>query len=337
MKSTHPTSWFVAAAIAAVAALTARPAARADRLRNVQPGEPVPAFACPGLDRERVALDEADGRASVLVYLSARQPQSERALEAAHKTATALGKDQLAVFYMTADVDQQAYFRELRDRFSAYEPFALDAGQQIGGRLGLIVQPTIIVAGPDGKLIHIMASWGPDDGRRLELYCRHAQGEFGAGELIERLAALAAPGDEERGRAQRHRTTAGLLAARGLSDAAAEELRRALELVADDVPSALDLAEIHLAQGRLEEAERGVTAVLARHEDVPQAQLLMATIDLERGRLAEAENRLLPLQPLHPDTVRLNYVLGQLYEQKNDYAAAARHYRLAAAACLDAS
>ncbi len=309
-------------------------AAAPDHLRHVNPGDPLPAFDCAGLGSQRVRSADLEGKVLVLVYVAAHQRQSDAAMTAAHEVVSGEQREETALVFMSADSDQQAWFRERQGVIGANEPFAFDLGRKFAGQIGLIVYPTTIVTKADGTLLHVIASWTPQDRRRLEVYVRHALGELSEAQFIEEMSTPAVVGDLASQRSASHRAAAAILRRQGQLAAATQELSRALSAAPTAWEAALDLADLHLATRNVAEAERLVADVLARHPDVPRAALLMGLIDIEEGRLGDAERRLLPLQNTYPDTVQVQYALGRLFAQKGDVQTAAEHYRLAAEAAL---
>ena len=301
--------------------------APADQLRNVQPGQPLPPLEAAGLDGKPIRSADFTGKATVLVYLSARQRQSEETLASAHRVISNLGKSDLKLIYLSADTDQADYFRQLRDRVMAHEPFVLDDGRAYYGKLGLIVFPTTIIADREGKLRHVLASWTRDYEKQLEACSRHALGEFDEAELQKRLAAKAEEKDEARARAERHRAVAAVLRGKGLLDDAAQEFQQALAADPNYAEAGVDLADLLVAQGKLDDAESRLNEILARDPTARGARLTLGLVKLRRDQLDEAEKLLKDALLMNPDPVRAHYYLGQLYERKGDAQSAAEHYR----------
>ena len=303
-------------------------AAQADQLRNVKTGQPLPPFEVSGLDGKTVKSADAAGKVLVLVYLSAHQKQSEEVLAAAHRSISNSGSaEQLRLIFMSADLDQADYFRDLRDRSMSHEPFALDEGRAHYGRLGLIVFPTTIVSGKNGALLYVIAGCTLDYEHQLNLYCRHALGQIDEAELARELNAKPQPKDDARSRAERHRSVAAILRAKGLTDGAIQELDYALVADPQYADAVVDLAEILLAQNKTDEAERRVKELLAKQPDCHRANLVLGVIKLKRNQFDEAEKLLKESLTMNPDPIRVHYYLGQLYERKGDCQQAMEHYR----------
>jgi tetratricopeptide (TPR) repeat protein len=313
--------------VLALATLWPPPAARADQLRNVHPGEELPPLDAAGLDGQPVKSADAANKVLVLVYLSARQKQSEEALASAHRVTSNLGNPSVKLLFISADASEADYFRQLRDRVMAHEPFALDDSRSYYGKLGLIVFPTTVVTDKAGKLRHVLASWTRDYEYHLELCCRQALGEFDEAELTKRLENRPLEKDDRRARADRHRAVAAILREKGMPDGAIAELEQALTADPGNADAALDLAGILVGQGKFDAAEKRVQEVLTTQPSHHASKLLLGLVQLKRDRLDEAETLLKEALAMNPDPLRAHYYLGQLYERKGDFRLAAEHYR----------
>ncbi|UCE60948.1 MAG: tetratricopeptide repeat protein [Phycisphaerales bacterium] len=303
------------------------PAAAADRVRNVEPGNPLPTFQRAGLDGESITFERNSGDVLVLVYLSAHQTQSERAMKAAHAVVKDIASSDLRLVYMTADVVQLGYFREIRKEGEITEPLALDEGHLTYGELGLIVFPTTVVSSREGDLLHVLSGWTRDYEYQLEAYCRHAMGELDGVALADRLKRSPQAIDEARARADRHRAAAAVLRSKGMLADAARELKAALAANPASAAAIVDLADVLVAQGHVDEAEERIKALVAQSPDVQGVRLVQGLIHLKRRELEQAERMLRDSLLMNPDPTRAHYFLGRLYEQKGQYKDAMEHYR----------
>ena len=320
---------------AVVLMMTLTAGLRADHLRNVEPGKPLPVFSADTLAGKRIESKDLKGKAVVLVYLSARQRQSEEALASAHKIVANIGNPDLKLVYMSADVKEADYFRRLRDQHKAHEPFGLDVNRRHYGDLGLIVLPTTVIRAKDGKLLHVVASMSRGYEHELGALCRHALGEIDDAELAKRLAAKPEVRNEARAKAERHRSMAAILRKKGMSKSAIQELEQAVAADPDYADAVADLAELLVAENRLDDAEKRINDLLAKRPRFHRAKLTLGLIKLKRGKLDEAEKLLNEALVMNPDPVRAHYYLGQLHEKKNDYKLAMEHYRDALKRCLN--
>ena len=308
---------------------------RADHLRNVELGQPLPPFRTEGLDGKKVGSKDVEGKVLVLVYLSAKQRQSEEAMASVHRVVGRIGHKDLKLVYMSAHVEEARYFRQLRDRLMAHEPFALDPGRRYYGQLGLIAFPTTVVTTPDGELLHVFASWTRNYEHHLDVYCRHALGEYDEAEMTRRLTAKPVVKNEARAKAERHRSMADILRKKGMTKGAIQELERAISADPTFHDAVVDLAEMLVARKKLDEAEKHINDLIAKQPRFHRAKLTLGLIQLRRGRLDQAEKTLTEALLLNPDPIRAHYYLGQLYEKKEEHKKAMEHYRDALKRCLN--
>jgi peroxiredoxin len=123
-----------ALALAATLSLSAR----ADNFRNVNRGEPFPAFKLPAIDGSTVDSESFKGSVVVLLCLSAEQRRSELAAMDSDAVVHDLGSDEVKIIHVTADViHQKAYFEKFRQDRGIRAALALDAERALYAKLGL--------------------------------------------------------------------------------------------------------------------------------------------------------------------------------------------------------
>ncbi|MHC4948824.1 MAG: peroxiredoxin family protein [Planctomycetota bacterium] len=313
--------------LAVLAVGVVAPRAGADELRNLKVGDALPAFTLNGLDGKVIEHGILEGRTAVLVFVAAHQRSSEAATTEAHAVARDLRNRDVVLLFVTADVVESVYFRELRDRVNVHTPLGLDVDRGLYGALGLIVLPTTVVIDREGRLAHVISSHRSDYPHRLRAYVEHALGDIDDEELERRLTYESFRRDRPEDRIARHRAAAKLLRETGLLPDAENELRAALEIDADDPGALLDLAALSVALDRLDEAETLVERVLAAQPKHRRAKLVHGIVLYHRDRLDEAEVVLTETLLLNPDPVYSHYYLGLIRERKGDHAAAAEHFR----------
>jgi tetratricopeptide (TPR) repeat protein len=299
-----------------------------DRLRNVEPGDPLPEFNCKTLDGRAISSGDIAGKVLVLVYLKSGQMQSEQAVAAVDRIVDRIGSKSLHLVYFTPGPASEKT-RQLRVRLPAGVPLVVDEKREFFGRLGMIVYPTTVISTRDGRLAHVLSSWARSAEFKLDLYCRHALGEIDDSELQRQMTPEPVVKDGARARANRHRAVAKVLRARGLTDTALRELELALgaDPTCDD--AAVELAELLLTLGRLDEARQRIDPILKSQPKHRAARLALGVIALEQGRLDDAERILVDLLALNPDPRMVHYQLGRLYECKGEHEPAMNHYRQA--------
>ncbi|MCC6678513.1 MAG: tetratricopeptide repeat protein [Phycisphaerales bacterium] len=308
-------------------AAAAAPPARADELRNVRKGEPVPALKLPGIAGDMLDSETWKGSVAVIVCLSAEQRSSELAAMESRDVVRQFQADNVRLVHVTADVVQKAYFQRFREERSLDVPLALDADRGFYAKLGLIVLPTTIVMSPEGKLAHVISLRGPDYAHILEVYIQHTLGKLTDAQLEEQLKARASASGSPKSQASTHRAAARYLREKGQLDAARDELVKARDLDPTSPDILLDLADLSLATSQLDEADKLVSTVLEAQPENRRAKQIKGIALYRRGRLADAEPVLLEALNLNPEPQRIHYYLGRIYEQQGQTAKALEHYR----------
>lgn len=303
------------------------PSARADELRNVKRGEPMPAYKLPAIDGAVIDSEAFKGSVVVLVCVSAEQRSSELAAIDSRETIHALSGEPVKLVHVTADVVAKAYFEKFRQERKLDVPLAFDADRALYSKLGLIVYPTTIVVNPEGKLAHVISLHNPDYPNILDAYVRHALGKLNDQQLEDRLKSHTASNGSPKSMASTHRAAARFMREKGRLENARDELIKARELDPSDAEIQLDLADVHVAMGSYDEAEKLVLGVLTARADHRRAKQIKGIILYRRHQLADAEKTLLEALDLNPEPSRIHYYLGRIYEEQNNAPKALEHYR----------
>lgn len=313
----------------AVLALTATLAvpSRADELRNVKKGEPVPAYRLPAVDGTVVESEALKGSVVVIVCLSAEQRRSELAAMESYTAWQKLDSEQVRLIHVTADVIQKSYFESFRQERGIDAPLAFDADRSFYGKLGLIVLPTTIVIDAEGKLAQVISLHSDRYEHTLDAYMRHTIGQIDDGELQERLAVGASGNGSPKSLASAHRALARSMREKGLLDTARAELVKAREQEPDNHEILLDMADLDCAMGDLDSADELVDIVLQSQPNHRRAQQLKGIGYFRRGQFDEAERLLTEALKLNPNPEQIHYYLGQICEHRGDTQQALEHYR----------
>lgn len=313
-------------ALCGVIAALALPA-RADDLRNLKRGEPIPTFHLPTIDDKAVDDASMKGSVVVMVFLSAEQRSSELAALESRDVVRDMNDPGVKLIHVTADVVQKPYFERFRKDRGLDMPLVFDPDRALYGRLGLIVFPTTVIVDKEGKLADVISLHGPEYRQGLDARIQRALGKITDAQLAEKLKAHAMSDGSPKSLASAHRSAARFLREKGQVDAARDELNKALEQDPSNTDILLDLADLTMASGDLDGAEKSIASVLEAQPDSRRAKQLHGVALYRRGKYDEAEAVLLDALVLNPDPSRVHYYLGRIYEHKNQPSKAVEHYR----------
>jgi len=308
-------------------ALAAAPAARADALRNIATGEPVPPFQLPTLDGSTIDSASMAGSVVVVVCLSAEQRRSELAAFDSFHVVQACGDEPVRLVHVTADAIQRAYFEQFRQERGITAPLALDADRTLFGKLGLIVFPTTVVISPDGHLAHVISLHDDSYPRTLDAYIHHALGTIDDAALKERLAAHTEANPSPRSQASAHRGLARSLREKGHLAEAKAELMTAREQDPLNHEVMLDLVDIDIELADLDDADAILAVLLANNPNDIRSKELKGIVLFHRGDADGAQKMLQEALTLNPAPQRIHYYLGRIAEDKGDTVGALAHYR----------
>lgn len=304
--------------------------ARADDLRRVKHGEPMPACRLPSLDGTTLESDALKGSVIVYVCISAEQNRSELAAADSQQVVKDLGAEPVRLVHITADVVKKAYFEKFRQEHDIKSTLAFDADRVFYGQLGVIAFPTTVIVTPDGKLDNVISLHGSTYKDHLDAYIRHALGKLSDKDLEQRMAAKPAEHATPKTAASAHRTLARLMRERGQYESAKTELNNGLTLDPGNNEILLDLAEIDIALGDLDGADAAVAKVLAAQADHRRAQQVQGVVLYRRGKIDEAQAILEKCIALNANPEVAHYYLGMICEKKGQKDKAIEHYREAA-------
>ncbi|HEX2839098.1 MAG TPA: tetratricopeptide repeat protein [Phycisphaerales bacterium] len=301
--------------------------AQADDLRNVKRGEPIPAFKLPTIDGSLADSDAMKGSAVVVVCLSAEQRRSEMAMMDSSAAVKELASPDVKLIHVTADVVQRSYFEKFRRDRDITATLAFDPERVVYGKLGLIVFPTTVIIGKDGKVAEVISLHNPDYKNTLTAYLQHVLGLITDEQLKARLAEHVSDDATPKSLASAHRALARSMRQKGQLEPAKAELNKAHEQDPANDEVVLDIADLDLAMSNYSEAETMIAAVLARQPDHRRAKQLKGISLFHRGMLDDARAALEEALSLNPSPEVAHYYLGQISEQQGKTDEALRHYK----------
>jgi Tfp pilus assembly protein PilF len=322
--------WWRAVLVATVC--LAGPLTGQEGLRQVHVGDPMPEFSLP--DPSGTVFHYTHGQARVLgvVVLQATQSNLARLVADVEILARTL-KSETAGFDCVGVMSgpgAQEYVRshdlKARDAF----PVLVDPNFAFWGKLGVIAAPTAVVVGADHKVRWVKAGYGYDFVAGFHAQMAQALGLAAGTDATVRVETL--DNDSSRARRDRHIQLARTLARKGRFDSAMKELEKLRQLDPNAADVALELGEVLCRAGKNEAALK-VTAEAKVRTDSDRARALMISAWAKRqmGDLDAADALLTKALQLEPQSPRILYELGKVYQSKGDSEKALACYRRALA------
>lgn len=317
--------------VASLAALTLAGGAQAMPER----GSAAPDFTLATLDGERVSLSRFQGRAIVLFF---GELGHERTNEAAADIAGAIddrrmGEEEAVVIMVVAhDRAREEIPAEARGA-NLPELILHDPQREAFGAYRILVIPSVVVVGTDGRIVYAAPGFVPRFRQLLGEALLVATGLETAEEFDR---AVNQPGTDDRDpvetRVDRLLSLGEQLERRGMAEMAEARYREAIALAPQLVRSRLALGRLLLDADRLDEAEAEFRAALAGAPESIDASLGVAET-LLRGRperAGEAEQLLRAALETDPDSARAHYLIGTLHQRRDEHREAALAFRRAA-------
>ncbi|MBI5086089.1 MAG: tetratricopeptide repeat protein [Acidobacteria bacterium] len=247
--------------------------------RGLAENQPLPDFRAPDLNGVPRTLADYSGKATLVLFWTPANARSRSALCAAASLAAGYPQCNL-VTLVSGDVGRNDISQALqacKDR----PPVLLDSDRRAFGDYQVISLPTLLVAGADRKLKAKLAGFGVEG-------LGQAQTALDALYGRQKTAGAATPdaAPEALQRYSMARRFAGL----GLSDQAVSTLRSVTTGFPAFRPAWLDLAYLHIAAGRSDEAAACLSKAVELDKAANDAAAGMAWLAWKRGDLEQARS-----------------------------------------------
>lgn len=287
-------------------------------LRDLNIGEPAPAFNLKDARGQTHSLAAHRGKPVVLCYGRLNQELTDKALAALGELHAKWSRKDvvfLAVVDPSGDTAAAA-------RLAAKLPFPLlmDAKKDLYAAYGLYLTPSTVVLDKAHRIDAAVSSFRPDLPDELEVSLARALG-------LRVAAKPKAPAPDPEGNSDPDLN----LARRLLEQDQPKEALPLLEKTVARLPgssSARQLqAEAFIRMKRYPEARQALDKALANSPGSKNALALLGRVLMLEGKLKEAEEVLLQAAALNPKADKIHYYLGRIYEQTGRKEEALKEYR----------
>jgi len=294
-------------------------------------GDRIPNLAIRTIDGKQLSLDEQKGKIIVLAFWKQDDDKSSKMLSDLSRISQEFQNKDVTFLAINGDKasDQQIRQIALANKLSCL--FASDPDLAAYSSLGILVLPTTLIVGPDGKLAFVQ-----------DLYSRNfyshtkAQVRFLLGEISQhQLNAELAPGESgklspARIKAERYVNMALLLVELKEKAKAKEALAKALEVDPSFPKPHLLLAGLYVDAAKASEAGIELEKALELTSRPRQEKLLQGLTYASQGEDGLALTVLQELIANNPEPPpEAYYQIGKIYEKQNKTSEALAAYQTA--------
>lgn len=320
---------------ALLAAMVAAVLLAAPAMAMPERGSEAPEFTLTSLGGEQVSLERFKGRAVVLLFGELGHERTNLAaadLRKAIDDRRLVKEEAVAIMIVAHDRAPEELPREARGA-ALPELILHDPKREAFGAYRILVIPSVVVIGTDGRVVYAAPGFVPRFRQLLGEALLVATG-LESPEAFQR--SVDPPDEAERDpaetRAERLLHLGEQLLQRGMTDMAEARFREAVHAAPGMLSAHLALGRMLLEQNKLDEAEAQFNAAQASHPDSIEATLGAAEVMLRRGddRADEAEAILRDALDAAPSSARAHYLLGALHQRRGEHEQAAEAFRRAA-------
>jgi len=297
-------------------------------LRNVKPGDAIPAFSVKCLDGRSLTTSDLKDKTALLLFVRPDHPASLTALKEANRVRRDYRDAALVILAVSTDEDGGGYFTRMVADHQLGLPIALDRGREMYGTYGVVVAPTTLLIDATGILRFELPHLPPNYTDRLRghldlLLGRITVEEHEAGSTLTKPTVPASQRRAERKLAMAE----SLMAQNDFSQAMA--VLAELNTEGADPHIALLLGICNVKVGHLTDAAELLESASVKEAKPQGLTLALAQLAVARKQDDRAEVLLLKAVEDANDPVPALYELGQLYERNKDFEQAIACYRKA--------
>jgi tetratricopeptide (TPR) repeat protein len=234
-------------------------------------GDRAPRVELAALAGGRAPLFKDSARTNVFVFLEPDQESTDPVLTTLAKLEERFAKSPVYFSLVVSDTTELAAFRSLLQKHSIHMPVLLDAGDELQGRLGVLVFPSVGILNNKGELLRYQFFLKVNFFNVLEGEIRHALGEIDDAQLEAVLNPSRPQWGGDAAAAARYIKLAEIQLKASQYDKAMQSAKSAAEKDPKSAAAHGLAASIWAAQGRCAEAQAEVRLAVALDPDEPHA------------------------------------------------------------------
>ena len=299
--------------------------------RRLSVSENMPEFSATGAAGRTFEYKRDSKKVLLVAFLSTKR---ERTARAAGDIETVLGDlgdeaNDLDVVVVVGDANE-SYFKSRQDGPAKKFHIVLDKDFELWGKFGIIVAPTLILGGTNGKVFWVKAGHSHTFAPLLRAQLNEALGIAQEADPNNVGQVRVVMNSTVGARVKRHLQMAQILRRKGRIESAVVQLHKAGELDPNSIDVALALAGLHLKTGHGGKALKVIARLVAgKLSDKMKLLLTSAQAKRQAGELDAAEKLLLEATGLDPNSSKALFELGKVYQKKEQTDKAMTVYRRA--------
>lgn len=301
-------------------------------LRGLKPGDKAPDFQIRTGDGKKITLRNQKGKILVLAFWKRSQVFSEKALSDLERIYQEFRDRGVNVLAINADKASDSEIKIIETTQNLNYPLASDTELKVYGRFGVIVIPTTLVLGPQGRLAYYRSIHTKDFYDQVRGHVRVLLGEITPARLEKELNPREIKVEPEaRKKANLHLAMARMLMTENsLKHKAREELEKAVQTDSTLREAHILLARLYLKDNEVNKAGAELEKALKLGPGSEDDKLLQGRAYASRGQDSKALSVLEDLINNDPEPPSEAYFqIGKIYEKQKKISQAQEAYRMA--------
>ena len=294
-------------------------------------GDRVPSISIRTIDGNQISLDERKGKIIVLAFWKQDDDKSSKMLTDLSRVSQEFQDKDVTFLAINGD---RASERQIGEMALAKEPtclFASDPDLAAYSSLGILVLPTTLIVGPDGKLAFIQDLYSRNFYTQTRAYVRFLLGEITQDQLNTELdPGTAVKVSPARIKAERYVNLGRVLLDLKEKEKARGALQKAVEADPSFPEPHLLLAELCLEDKEVRKAGAELEQALRLYPSPREGKLLQGLTYADQGEDGLAVAVLQELVENNPEPPPEAYhQIGKIYEKQEKASEALEAYRMA--------
>ena len=294
-------------------------------------GDRVPSISIRTIDGNQISLDERKGKIIVLAFWKQDDDKSSKMLTDLSRVSQEFQDKDVTFLAINGD---RASERQIGEMALAKEPtclFASDPDLAAYSSLGILVLPTTLIVGPDGKLAFIQDLYSRNFYTQTRAYVRFLLGEITQDQLNTELdPGTAVKVSPARIKAERYVNLGRVLLDLKEKEKARGALQKAVEADPSFPEPHLLLAELCLEDKEVRKAGAELEQALRLYPSPREGKLLQGLTYADQGEDGLAVAVLQELVENNPEPPpEAYYEIGKIYEKQEKASEALAAYRMA--------